>query len=163
MDRPQEYSLTGIFALSYIQINTLATTRMRGMRRGGATAPYDVSQMLGENVGMQVTTLSALAEPNRMDIVELLRDGPLVVGEIADRLGLRQPQASKHLEVLRDSGILGVTAAANRRIYKLRPEPFQALDAWLDSFRHVMEERFDNLDAYLRELQHKDDSTKEWD
>ncbi|NHN31459.1 ArsR/SmtB family transcription factor [Paenibacillus agricola] len=105
---------------------------------------------------MDMTTLGALAEPNRMDIVELLRDGSLTVGEIAVRLGLHQPQASKHLKVLTDNGILEVKAQANRRIYKLRPEPFQALDAWLNSFRRVMQERFDNLDEYLRELQNKE-------
>jgi len=112
--------------------------------------------MSGMNPGMDMTTLSALAEPNRMHIVELLRDGPLTVGEIADRLGLRQPQASKHLKVLSDNGILEVTADANRRIYKLRPEPFQALDSWVQSFRRVMEDRFDNLEEYLKELQNKE-------
>ncbi|WP_308639800.1 ArsR/SmtB family transcription factor [Paenibacillus silvisoli] len=114
--------------------------------------------MSGTTPGMDVTTLSALAEPNRMRIVELLRDGPLTVGEIADRLGLRQPQASKHLKVLTDNGILEVTADANRRIYKLRSEPFQSLNSWLQTFKRVMEERFDNLDAYLRELQKKENS-----
>jgi DNA-binding transcriptional ArsR family regulator/GNAT superfamily N-acetyltransferase len=89
-------------------------------------------------------------------IVELLRNGPLTVGEIADRLGLRQPQTSKHLKVPSDNGILEVKVDANRRIYSLRPEPFQALDAWLRSFRRVTEERFDNLDDYLRELQDKE-------
>lgn len=107
--------------------------------------------------GMEPATLSALAEPNRMNIVELLRDGPLTVGEIADRLELRQPQASKHLKVLSDSGIVEVKADANRRIYKLRSEPFQTLDSWVKSFRHVMEERFDQLDQYLRELQNKEE------
>jgi len=106
---------------------------------------------------MEPATLSALAEPNRMNIVELLRDGPLTVGEIADRLELRQPQASKHLKVLSDSGIVEVKADANRRIYKLRSEPFQTLDSWVKSFRHVMEERFDQLDQYLRELQNKEE------
>jgi len=105
-----------------------------------------------------MSTLIALAEPNRMHIVELLRDGPLTVGEIADRLGLRQPQASKHLKVLSENGIVEVQAEANRRIYKLRPEPFQALDSWVKSFRRIMEERFDNLDDYLRELQNKNQS-----
>lgn len=114
--------------------------------------------MSGKNPGMDMTTLSALAEPNRMNIVELLREGPLTVGEIADRLGLRQPQASKHLKVLSDSGILEVKAEANRRIYKLRPAPFQALDSWLSSFRSLMEDRFDNLEDYLRELQNKEKS-----
>ncbi|MCD9021963.1 ArsR/SmtB family transcription factor [Cohnella silvisoli] len=111
--------------------------------------------MSGKNPGMDMTTLSALAEPNRRDIVELLCGGPLTVGEIADRLGLRQPQASKHLKVLSDNGIVEVMAEANRRIYKLRPEPFQALDSWLKSFRHVMEGRIDNLEDYLRELQNQ--------
>ncbi|MFE5323532.1 ArsR/SmtB family transcription factor [Paenibacillus sp. NPDC056579] len=112
--------------------------------------------MSGKNPGMDMTTLSALAEPNRLEIVELLRNGPLTVGEIADRLGLRQPQVSKHLKVLGDSGIVEVKAEANRRIYKLRPEPFQALDSWVKSFRLDMEDRFESLERYLHELQSKD-------
>lgn len=112
--------------------------------------------MSGNDPGMDTTTLSALAEPKRMEIVELLRDGPLTVGEIAERLGLRQPQASKHLKVLSDNGIVEVRAEANRRIYKLRSEPFQALEAWLKSFQRITEERFDHLEAYLRKLQNKD-------
>jgi DNA-binding transcriptional ArsR family regulator len=105
---------------------------------------------------MNIKTLSALAEPNRMNIVQLLRGGPLTVGEIADRLGLRQPQASKHLKVLSDCRIVDVRVDANRRIYRLRPEPFQAIDSWVQSFRHIMEERLDNLNNYLRELQNKE-------
>jgi len=112
--------------------------------------------MPGKRPGVDMTMLSALAEPNRLNIVELLRDGPLTVGEIADRLGLRQPQASKHLKVLSDSGIVEVKAEANRRIYKLRSEPFEALDAWLRPFRRVMEERFDSLDDYLQQLLDKE-------
>jgi DNA-binding transcriptional ArsR family regulator len=100
-----------------------------------------------------VSMLGALAEPNRMRIVELLREGPLTVGEIAQRLALRQPQTSKHLKVLSDNGIVEVRADANRRIYRLRPEPFKSLDAWLSSFRLVMEERLDNLGEYLQRLQ----------
>ncbi|MGO4108548.1 ArsR/SmtB family transcription factor [Paenibacillus sp. YAF4_2] len=114
--------------------------------------------MSGNNPGMEMTTLSALAEPNRMHIVELLREGPLTVGEIADRLGMRQPQASKHLKVLSESGIVEVKAEANRRIYKLRPEPFHAMDSWVNSFSRIMEERYDNLENYLRELQSKEQS-----
>lgn len=112
--------------------------------------------MSGDNLGIDMAALSALAEPNRMHIVELLREGPLTVGEIADRLGLRQPQASKHLKVLSDSGVVEVKADANRRIYKLRSEPFLTFQTWVKSFRHVMEERLDNLSNYLRELQSKD-------
>jgi DNA-binding transcriptional ArsR family regulator len=107
-------------------------------------------------MGVNITTLSALAEPNRLHIIELLRDGPLTVGEIAERLGLRQPQASKHLRVLSDSGLVEVHPSANRRIYKLRPQPLIELDDWLESFRRIWGERYDRLDEYLRELQGKE-------
>ena len=102
--------------------------------------------------GTHEAALYALAEPNRMRIVELLREGPLTVGEIADRLDLRQPQTSKHLKVLADAHIVTVRADANRRIYELRPEPFQALEAWLHSFERIMAERFNGLDDCLQEL-----------
>jgi len=101
---------------------------------------------------MDITTFNALSEPNRLRIVDLLLDGPLTVGEVADRLGLRQPQASKHLRVLLDAGLVEVQADANRRHYKLRTEPFQALDAWLQTYRGVWEERFDQLEQYLQKL-----------
>jgi DNA-binding transcriptional ArsR family regulator len=102
------------------------------------------------------TTLTALAEPNRLYIVELLRDGPLTVGEISNRLGLNQPQTSKHLRVLSNAGLVEVNAISNRRIYKLRAEPFKELDSWLESYRHIWNERFDRLDDYLQDLQRKD-------
>jgi DNA-binding transcriptional ArsR family regulator len=102
---------------------------------------------------MNTATLSALAEPNRLQMVELLRDGPLTVGEIADRLHVRQPQVSKHLKVLNEARIVEVHPVANRRIYKLRPEPLQEMDTWLESFRSMWEDRLDRLDAYLQELQ----------
>ncbi|MDF2652651.1 MAG: TrmB family transcriptional regulator [Paenibacillus sp.] len=75
---------------------------------------------------MNTTTLIALAEPNRLLIIELLRDGgPLTIGEIAFRLELNQPQTSKHVRVLNEVGLVEVEPVANRRIIKLRPEPFQ--------------------------------------
>tara|TARA_B110001454_G_C12723218_1_gene435905 strand:- start:20862 stop:21272 length:411 start_codon:yes stop_codon:yes gene_type:complete len=104
------------------------------------------------NIG-DTRTLSALGEPNRMAIVELLREGELTVGEIAGRLKIRQPQASKHLKVLSDNGILEMKAEANRRIYKLRAEPFQSLETWVKSFEKIMGERYDKLDDYLQEIQ----------
>ncbi|MBO0782433.1 MAG: winged helix-turn-helix transcriptional regulator [Ktedonobacteraceae bacterium] len=99
------------------------------------------------------TLWTALTEPNRLHIVELLRDGPLTVGEIVQRLGLQQPQVSKHLKVLSEAAIVEVQPQANRRIYQLRREPFQELEAWLHSFRRLWEERFDRLDDYLQDLQ----------
>ena len=100
-----------------------------------------------------LTTLSALAESNRLHIIELLRDGPCSVGEIADRLRIRQPQVSKHLRVLSDAGFVEVHPVAQQRIYQLRPQPFHELDEWLESYRHVWDARFDRLESYLRDVQ----------
>ncbi|MCA1295203.1 metalloregulator ArsR/SmtB family transcription factor [Paenibacillus sp. alder61] len=105
---------------------------------------------------MDTTTLNALAEPNRLQIVELLREGPLSVGEIAVRLDLRQPQASKHLKVLNEADLVEARVDANRRIYRLRPEPFMEMDTWLESFRSMWEDRFDRLSDYLNQLKKSD-------
>ncbi|NEW05658.1 winged helix-turn-helix transcriptional regulator [Paenibacillus sp. SYP-B3998] len=114
-------------------------------------------------MSVKLSTLSALAEPNRLHIVELLRDGPLTVGEIAERLGLQQPQVSKHLRVLSESGLVEMQPSANRRIYKLRSQSFIELNNWLESFRSLWEERFDRLDDYLHELQEKEKKHKDKD
>lgn len=100
-------------------------------------------------------TLSALAEPNRLRIVELLRDRPRPVGEIAERLRLRQPQVSKHLRVLSDAGLVDVRPVAQQRIYQLRSEPFNELDTWLETFRRAMADRFDRLDDLIGERRAK--------
>jgi DNA-binding transcriptional ArsR family regulator len=104
-------------------------------------------------MAMNAATFSALAEPKRLSIIELLRKGPLSVNEIAKRLSLEQPQASKHLRVLNDSGLVAVQPIANRRIYQLQPKPLAEMSEWLETFRHVWEERFDRLDEYLKEIQ----------
>ncbi len=105
-------------------------------------------------------TLSALAEPNRLQIVELLRRKPRPVGEIVEQLGLRQPQVSKHLRVLSDAGLVEVRAVAQQRIYSLRPEPFRELDAWLERYRRTVEERFERLDDVIREQKEKGEHKK---
>lgn len=102
---------------------------------------------------MNVMIFSALAEPHRSAIIELLSACPLPVGNIAERLELSQPQASKHLRVLTGVGLVQVQPVANKRIYKLRPEPLQELETWLKTFRRSWDEKFDNLEAYLHQLQ----------
>lgn len=104
---------------------------------------------------MNVQVFSALAEPNRLHIVDLLLDGPLPVGEIAGKLDMNQPQTSKHLRVLCEAGLVEVQPEANRRIYKIRPEPLQEMDKWLDAYRRMWETRLDRLDDYLQVLQGK--------
>lgn len=100
-------------------------------------------------------TFSALAEPNRLQIVELLRHRPLPVGQIADRLQLGQPQVSKHLRVLSEAGLVQVRPVAQQRIYALRAEPLKELDDWLEKYRRTWGDRFDRMDDVLSELKAK--------
>ncbi len=97
-------------------------------------------------------TLKALAEPNRLHIVELLRDRPRPVGDMVQRLHLRQPQVSKHLRVLSDAGLVDARVDAQRRIYTLRTAPLQELDVWLERYRQLWEQNFQRLDALLDEM-----------
>ena len=101
-------------------------------------------------------TLQALAEPNRFQIVELLRDGPRPVGDMVHRLGLRQPQVSKHLRVLSDAGLVDVRIDAQRRIYALRAAPLKELEVWIERYRRVWEGNFQRLDGVLQELKAKE-------
>jgi DNA-binding transcriptional ArsR family regulator len=98
---------------------------------------------------MNPITFQALAEPNRFQIVELLRDKPCGVGELVDTLHIRQPQVSKHLKVLADAGIVEVHPQANQRIYELSPKKFQEIDRWLEKYRDMWEKRFDALEKVL--------------
>jgi DNA-binding transcriptional ArsR family regulator len=80
-------------------------------------------------------TFAALADPTRRGVIDLLRQEPRRAGELADRLGLSRPAMSRHLKVLRQTGLIepaGDDADLRARIYRLRPEPFSALRGWLD-------------------------------
>jgi DNA-binding transcriptional ArsR family regulator len=101
-------------------------------------------------------TFRALAEPNRLQIIELLLTGPRPVGDMVDQLGLRQPQVSKHLRVLSEAGLVDVRVDAQRRIYALRPAPLQELEAWLDRYRSIWESNFQRLDALLDHMKAKE-------
>jgi uncharacterized protein YndB with AHSA1/START domain/DNA-binding transcriptional ArsR family regulator len=83
---------------------------------------------------MDHALLSALAERNRLGIVELLNVAPRSVGEVATQLGLRQPQATKHLQTLERAGLVTMHALGQRRIYALRREPLSELRHWLETF-----------------------------
>ena len=96
-----------------------------------------------------IATLAALAEPNRLRIVELLRGGPRPVGEIGVRLRLRQPQVSKHLRVLKEAGLVEAHPDAQRRLYELRPQALFELDAWLEPYRRYWVARLDALERHL--------------
>ena len=98
-------------------------------------------------------TFRALAEPSRLEIVNLLLRESLPVGVIAQRLGMRQPQATKHLHTLSRCGLVQVHQEAQRRIYSLQAEPLQDIDVWLQRFRGLWEEQFERLDQVLEEIQ----------
>lgn len=98
---------------------------------------------------MEAAVFSALGEPSRLRIVELLRADSLPVGEIAAATGIRQPQVSKHLKVLAACGIVSVQARARQRIYQLQSEPFDRIADWLESFERLWDARLDSLAGYL--------------
>jgi DNA-binding transcriptional ArsR family regulator len=96
-----------------------------------------------------LTTLQVLAEPSRQAILDLLRDGELPVGELVARLNMSQPAVSKHLRVLKEAGMVDVRADAQRRLYRIRPEPLAELDDWLASYRKLWTTRLDRLEEHL--------------
>src|SRR5579863_3835257 len=103
-----------------------------------------------------VETFAALAEPNRFRIVELLRAGPRSVNQIGEKLDLAQPQVSKHLRVLKEAGLVDVEPVAQQRLYELRPQPLRKLHGWLERYRRVWEESFEQLDQVIEELKEKE-------
>jgi DNA-binding transcriptional ArsR family regulator len=90
-----------------------------------------------------------IAEPNRRAILSLLGSSEQSVGEIERRLRMAQPTVSKHLRVLRDAGFVESTVDAQRRLYRLKPEPFQELDMWLAQFRRFWSAHIDALERHL--------------
>ena len=98
-----------------------------------------------------------IAEPNRRAILSLLVSSEQSVGEIERELRMPQPTVSKHLRVLREAGFVESTVDAQRRLYRLRPEPLQEVDAWLAPFRRFWSA---HLDALERHLDRMDQSTR---
>ena len=94
-----------------------------------------------------------IAEPNRRAILGLLVSAQQSVGEIERQLGMTQPAVSKHLRVLRDAGFVESTVDAQRRLYRLNPEPFQEMDAWLDQFRRFWSPHLDALERHLDRME----------
>jgi DNA-binding transcriptional ArsR family regulator len=90
-----------------------------------------------------------IAEPNRRAILSLLVSSQRSVGEIERQLRMSQPTVSKHLRVLRDAGFVESTVDAQRRLYRLKPEPLQEVEAWLAPFRQLWSAHVDALERYL--------------
>lgn len=110
---------------------------------------YTSDRML---VGMHAdgAVLEVIAEPTRRRILDAVRGGERSVGELVEQVGMRQPGVSRHLRVLRDAGLVEVRRDAQRRLYRLRPEPLMELDAWLEPYRAEWTARLDSLERHLR-------------
>ena len=100
-------------------------------------------------VGVTDATWSALMDPHRRAVLDLLRERACAVSELLEELGLTQPTVSKHLRVLRDVGLVQVRKAAQRRIYTIEPAPMVELDAWLAPYRYLWNDRLDALGRHL--------------
>lgn len=92
---------------------------------------------------------SALVDPHRRAMLDVLRERASAVGELVDTLGMSQPMASKHLRVLREAGLVHVRVEAQRRIYSINSGRMAELDAWLAPYRHLWNERLDALGEHL--------------
>jgi len=97
-----------------------------------------------------------IAEPNRRAILSLLVSSEQSVGEIERQLRMPQPAVSKHLRVLREAGFVEATVDAQRRLYRLKPEPFEEMDAWLAQFREFWSAHVDALERHLERLDRPD-------
>lgn len=95
------------------------------------------------------STFGIIAEPNRRAILSLLAASEQTVGDIEAQLRMSQPSVSKHLRVLREGGFVEARVDAQRRVYRLRPEPLEEVDAWLAPFRRFWSEHVDALERHL--------------
>jgi DNA-binding transcriptional ArsR family regulator len=96
-----------------------------------------------------MSVFEVLAEPNRRRILDLLGPFECSVGELVGRLGLSQPAVSKHLRILREAGLVEVRVDAQRRLYRLQPEPLRAIDEWLAPYRMLWAARLEALEQHL--------------
>jgi DNA-binding transcriptional ArsR family regulator len=95
------------------------------------------------------STFAIIAEPSRRAILSLLASSELSVGDIEDRLKMPQPSVSKHLRVLREAGFVESRVDAQRRLYRIRPEPLMEVDTWLAPFRRFWSVHVDALERHL--------------
>ncbi len=102
---------------------------------------------------VHLQTFQTLADPNRFQIVEALRGGECAVNDIVARMNIHQSGVSRHLRILEESGFVSVRPDGQRRLYSLRPEPFQELDAWVTQYRQLWNARLDAFGVALERKQ----------
>jgi DNA-binding transcriptional ArsR family regulator len=102
---------------------------------------------------MQLDTFQTLADPTRRRIVEALQEGEQQVAQVVARAGVHQSGVSRHLRILHEAGFVTVRPDGQRRLYALKPEPFQELEAWLGAYRKLWESRLDRFAVALENKQ----------
>jgi len=100
---------------------------------------------------MTTELFEILAEPSRRRVLDLLREQERTVSELVQALGMSQPAVSKHLRVLREAGVVEARVEAQRRVYRVRPEPLREIDEWLAPYRRLWTLALDQLDQHLEE------------
>jgi DNA-binding transcriptional ArsR family regulator len=128
-----------------------------GTERSRNRAKYPLTRICSvEYIKSVESVFEIIAEPNRRAILSLLVSSQQSVGEIERQLGMPQPAVSKHLRVLRDGGFVESTVDAQRRLYRLKPEPLQEIDAWLAPFRRFWSAHVDALERHLDRMDRMD-------
>jgi DNA-binding transcriptional ArsR family regulator len=100
-----------------------------------------------------LSTFDVLAEPTRRRILDLLRETERPVNDLVATLNVSQPGVSKHLRVLREAGLVEARVEAQRRVYRVRPEPLAEIDEWLAPYRRLWANRLDALERHLDETE----------
>src|SRR6201997_2252937 len=159
MDIPPLHDAVGLVIKQLNSLHTHECTRESSEKRAGAAQPlYTLTRICSvEFIKSVKSVFEIIAEPNRRGILSLLVSSQQSVGEIERQLRVPQPTVSKHLRVLREAGFVESTVDAQRRIYRLKPEPLQEVDAWLAPFRRFWSAHIDALERHLDRM----DRTKE--
>jgi DNA-binding transcriptional ArsR family regulator len=113
-----------------------------------------------QNMARAATTadaFNAVAEPRRRQILDALAEGERPVNDLVERLGLGQPQVSKHLRVLREVGLVDVREEGRHRIYRLNGRSLKPIHDWLKRYEETWNERYDRMDVVLEELKQKEE------
>src|SRR5437660_747749 len=135
-------------------VSVMRESRLSSSPLPGALPEYTLTRICSvEYIKRVESVFEIIAEPNRRAILGLLMSSRQSVGEIERQLRMPQPTVSKHLRVLREAGFVESTVDAQRRLYRLKPEPFQEFDTWLDQFRRFWSGHVDALERHLDRME----------
>jgi DNA-binding transcriptional ArsR family regulator len=146
--RPNPNSNDNQFRNCHYTIPTLnSSAKFRNLHTRVLTRIYLTEYILGME-----STFAIIAEPSRRAILSLLATSERSVGDIEENLNLSQPSVSKHLRVLREAGFVESRVDAQRRLYRIKPEPLMEIDAWLAPFRQFWSVHVDALERHLDQM-----------